>query len=244
MPVQRYEIFCNSQLAKITKRPSLSCLCRCKDTKFFAIHNRCFLVQGNREVVYAGAKIRIFLQFTTLVCYSIVFISCLCRCKDTKFFAIHNRRHGVPPAVCVVYAGAKIRNFLQFTTAQIRRSYKLVLFMPVQRYEIFCNSQPRAWMRRRGSVVYAGAKIRNFLQFTTMAIYMELLTSCLCRCKDTKFFAIHNASAARSGSASVVYAGAKIRNFLQFTTADKRVAEIKSCLCRCKDTKFFAIHNC
>ena len=42
--------------------------------------------------------------------------SCLCRCKDTKFFAIHNDDKDAVLAYTVVYAGAKIRNFLQFTT--------------------------------------------------------------------------------------------------------------------------------
>ena len=116
MPVQRYEIFCNSQQSKM----------------------------------------------------SIIFwFGCLCRCKDTKFFAIHNRLSYLRPRCSVVYAGAKIRNFLQFTTPKARQRGNKELFMPVQRYEIFCNSQRCCTAVTFCSVVYAGAKIRNFLQFTT-----------------------------------------------------------------------------
>ena len=141
MPVQRYEIFCNSQPQPTNNAAGV--------------------------VVYAGAKIRNFLQFTTsritginqgqlfmpVQRYEIFCNSqpprscassssgCLCRCKDTKFFAIHNRRFRLRYSGRVVYAGAKIRNFLQFTTPQDKISEYVTLFMPVQRYEIFCNSQ-------------------------------------------------------------------------------------------------------
>ena len=91
MPVQRYEIFCNSQ------------------------HKEVFMDES---------------------------VCCLCRCKDTKFFAIHNPQGGGDGVGRVVYAGAKIRNFLQFTTRIPEQSADPELFMPVQRYEIFCNSQP------------------------------------------------------------------------------------------------------
>ena len=66
MPVQRYEIFCNSQLGYRNSLLIQSCLCRCKDTKFFAIHNLNIRHKTIQIVVYAGAKIRNFLQFTTL----------------------------------------------------------------------------------------------------------------------------------------------------------------------------------
>ena len=270
MPVQRYEIFCNSQRRSPSCIPDASCLCRCKDTKFFAIHNRTTACFPCETVVYAGAKIRNFLQFTThggcwnlasvlfmpvqryeIFCNSqpIRFeakdiLGCLCRCKDTKFFAIHNREEFPVGDVVVVYAGAKIRNFLQFTTAKRLGSDLAALFMPVQRYEIFCNSQLKC-----------PCKIR--------------FPSCLCRCKDTKFFAIHNFHRQAQHGQRVVYAGAKIRNFLQFTTCcpicihvillfmpvqryeifcnsqqlTDDIIKIRGCLCRCKDTKFFAIHN-
>ena len=118
----------------------------------------------------------------------------------------------------VVYAGAKIRNFLQFTTLLFLFCHSSLLFMPVQRYEIFCNSQLKY------AKDYSDA-------------------GCLCRCKDTKFFAIHNYLFKILEPETVVYAGAKIRNFLQFTTDTEFQRYAVSCLCRCKDTKFFAIHN-
>ena len=118
----------------------------------------------------------------------------------------------------VVYAGAKIRNFLQFTTPSSPRRNCCSLFMPVQRYEIFCNSQHLAVIDAVDAVVYAGAKIRNFLQFTTAQGIGTAVSGCLCRCKDTKFFAIHNQLCNILKMSKVVYAGAKIRNFLQFTT--------------------------
>ena len=68
-------------------------------------------------------------------------VCCLCRCKDTKFFAIHNPILKEEEREKVVYAGAKIRNFLQFTTVHLFDVIVHRLFMPVQRYEIFCNSQ-------------------------------------------------------------------------------------------------------
>ena len=142
MPVQRYEIFCNSQPP-----------CSARAT------HRC----------------------------------CLCRCKDTNFFAIHNDDASISANDVVVYAGAKIRNFLQFTTSAFSSPVASLLFMPVQRYEIFCNSQQ-------------------------YSVRPKLPRCCLCRCKDTKFFAIHNFRTAPHFFSRVVYAGAKIRNFLQFTT--------------------------
>ena len=191
--VQRYEIFCNSQLFVNEQNLYKGCFCECKDTKFFAIHNPRGVDASRRRVVSASAKIRNFLQFTTYGHRCRFSRRCFCECKDTKFFAIHNNEcrqlrlrrvvsasakirnflqfttlyHAFKIGGRVVSASAKIRNFLQFTTRPCKCQQGRTLFLRVQRYEIFCNSQPMQACRYRPPVVSASAKIRNFLQFTT-----------------------------------------------------------------------------
>ena len=93
------------------------CLCKCKDTKLKAIHNVKTLINDYITVVYANAKILNWKQFTTVTHHTFnglgvvyanakilnwkqfttkvrVYIfkhSCLCKCKDTKLKAIHNK---------------------------------------------------------------------------------------------------------------------------------------------------------
>ena len=67
-----------------------SCLCYCKDTNFSANHNRINSGVDSGTVVYATAKILIFLQITTRVGLVFIFTCCLCYCKDTNFSANHN----------------------------------------------------------------------------------------------------------------------------------------------------------
>ena len=71
---------------------SISCLCKCKDTKLKAIHNRVSVDNLSVRVVYANAKILNWKQFTTVT-------------------------HDTDKVLGVVYANAKILNWKQFTTA-------------------------------------------------------------------------------------------------------------------------------
>ena len=85
-------------------------------------------------VVYANAKILNWKQFTTMTKEFDAFISCLCKCKDTKLKAIHNRKLGYLIGRNVVYANAKILNWKQFTTEIANCCYGIGLFMQMQRY--------------------------------------------------------------------------------------------------------------
>ena len=67
-------------------------------------------------VVYATAKILIFLQITTQTYDESEVRRCLCYCKDTNFSANHNRKKIYENENNVVYATAKILIFLQITT--------------------------------------------------------------------------------------------------------------------------------
>ena len=66
-------------------------------------------------VVYANAKILNWKQFTTKSASNITWLSCLCKCKDTKLKAIHNKKLKKNKLLLVVYANAKILNWKQFT---------------------------------------------------------------------------------------------------------------------------------
>ena len=120
-----------------------------------------------REVVCITAKIHFLKQFTTVficlldgfllfvllqrytfwsnsqpfVLNRIVQISCLYYCKDTLFEAIHNVKLVSKFLVLVVCITAKIHFLKQFTTTFRHRSLVLSLFVLLQRYTFWSNSQ-------------------------------------------------------------------------------------------------------
>ena len=85
-------------------------------------------------VVFAGAKILIFQQITTIDPNDLAEEGCFCWCKDTNFSANHNCSALRKAAYFVVFAGAKILIFQQITTALARLIEALGLFLLVQRY--------------------------------------------------------------------------------------------------------------
>ena len=87
-----------------------------------------------KTVVYATAKILIFLQITTHAGMDGREVGCLCYCKDTNFSANHNPLAGLICGRTVVYATAKILIFLQITTSTYLFLIAFALFMLLQRY--------------------------------------------------------------------------------------------------------------
>ena len=143
------------------------CLCYYKDTHFEAIHNTGMPLKLAQQVVYATTKIHILKQFTTNgmlinVAYMLFMLlqrytfwsnsqhntarpsctsCCLCYYKDTHFEAIHNSRCNNPICNGVVYATTKIHILKQFTTSWEVPPPTLWLFMLLQRYTFWSNSQ-------------------------------------------------------------------------------------------------------
>ena len=124
---------------------------------------------------------------------------CLYQCKDTKFLAIHNL------FVCLIFC--------------------FVLFISVQRYEIFSNSQQFLSFMANLLVVYISAKIRNFQQFTTLCLRIVLVSRLFISVQRYEIFSNSQRLATSSMCCLVVYISAKIRNFQQFTTNIQRVCK-------------------
>ena len=211
--MQRYEIFSNSQLYWHNLGRTLRCLYQCKDTKFLAIHNWSKSTNNAILLFIPVQRYEIFSNSQPILNHWFFGVGCLYQCKDTKFLAIHN--------------------------SEARHLVDKRLFIPVQRYEIFSNSQPWNWgWRKRQGCLYQ-CKDTKFLAIHNMAratlIYNALFIPvqryeifsnsqhtiatdgrehrCLYQCKDTKFLAIHNHSQWHQYLRSVVYTSAKIRNF-------------------------------
>ena len=165
--LQRYTFWSNSQpLFGLYIAPH-SCLYYCKDTLFEAIHNGVRNVNVPLSVVCITAKIHFLKQFTTIKCINDFTFGCLYYCKDTLFEAIHNTYPTDFVSANVVCITAKIHFLKQFTTADDSFTYKASLFVLLQRYTFWSNSQP-------------------------LFINKELYFGCLYYCKDTLFEAIHN----------------------------------------------------
>ena len=98
------------------QRNTHCCFCWCKDTNFSANHNIPRRCCQWFEVVFAGAKILIFQQITTIDKSPCHLNSCFCWCKDTNFSANHNHTVVALHQDTVVFAGAKILIFQQITT--------------------------------------------------------------------------------------------------------------------------------
>ena len=246
-----------------------SCLYYCKDTLFEAIHNRHLTVGFLGIVVCITAKIHFLKQFTTERKVLPLLLGCLYYCKDTLFEAIHNISDTEDYEAQVVCITAKIHFLKQFTTTGYAKAYVNVLFVLLQRYTFWSNSQP-----------YGDGQTFN--------------VCCLYYCKDTLFEAIHNYIRISSYSlwlfvllqrytfwsnsqhcsnpnfiGLVVCITAKIHFLKQFTTVcslftfsvslfvllqrytfwsnSQRGVQnanfVNGCLYYCKDTLFEAIHN-
>ena len=193
MLLQRYTFWSNSQLYYRPCQRNDSCLCYYKDTHFEAIHNEPKVEKTDKKVVYATTKIHILKQFTTLereaIVLNLLFMllqrytfwsnsqpsrfwmreeeRCLCYYKDTHFEAIHNQGLGYYSRARVVYATTKIHILKQFTTLFVDCISTSMLFMLLQRYTFWSNSQ----------------------LFGTVNL---VESGCLCYYKDTHFEAIHN----------------------------------------------------
>ena len=217
--LQRYTFWSNSQPLLVWQPSILSCLYYCKDTLFEAIHNskRCFL--DRVSVVCITAKIHFLKQFTTTTkrphYHLLLFVllqrytfwsnsqlsaslnsmtvGCLYYCKDTLFEAIHNFILKYPQLSYVVCITAKIHFLKQFTTMSKRSTAQSLLFVLLQRYTFWSNSQ---------------------LELAVILCVM----SCLYYCKDTLFEAIHNWYITFADTIIVVCITAKIHFLKQFTT--------------------------
>ena len=191
--LQRYTFWSNSQQDLVTNIRLDGCLYYCKDTLFEAIHNRWGWVYLSRNVVCITAKIHFLKQFTTIKVHSnlseelfvllqrytfwsnsqplstlwIITKCCLYYCKDTLFEAIHNYFLRIPWISGVVCITAKIHFLKQFTTAWKQLLRYPQLFVLLQRYTFWSNSQLLLRIMRIILVVCITAKIHFLKQFTT-----------------------------------------------------------------------------
>ena len=94
-------------------------------------------------------------------------LSCLYYCKDTLFEAIHNTYPTDFVSANVVCITAKIHFLKQFTTLSSWGIEIDLLFVLLQRYTFWSNSQPKKGYNLNNIVVCITAKIHFLKQFTT-----------------------------------------------------------------------------
>ena len=196
----------------------ICCLCWCKGTNFFANHNSLSAALLRVSVVYAGAKVLIFSQITTIINHYQKVACCLCWCKGTNFFANHNTYFKMVVRDKVVYAGAKVLIFSQITTRPRWTRFASCCLCWCKGTNFFANHNLSCTTKVFIFVVYAGAKVLIFSQITTRLPIVYPGSRCLCWCKGTNFFANHNSKMLWYGNP-------------------------ECCLCWCKGTNFFANHN-
>ena len=143
------------------------------------------------------------------------------------------------------------------------------MFVLLQRYTFWSNSQPAFKVMYSLIVVCITAKIHFLKQFTTLigmtAIYPELFvllqrytfwsnsqpspllksiqTGCLYYCKDTLFEAIHNSHWYERYLSWLFVLLQRYTFWSNSQQRDNLIKQGKSCLYYCKDTLFEAIHN-
>ena len=131
-------------------------------------------------------------------------------CKDTLFEAIHNRKRREHRTYYVVCITAKIHFLKQFTTGNATLLSVIALFVLLQRYTFWSNSQQSLSIVILHIVVCITAKIHFLKQFTTLTSDYADYSCCLYYCKDTLFEAIHNAVGEVVYTLTVVCITAKI----------------------------------
>ena len=92
-------------------------------------------------------------------------------------------------------------------------------------------------------VVFAGAKVQDLMQLTTIQKLAVGEFGCVCGCKGTRFNATHNALDGLCSMFWVVFAGAKVQDLMQLTTGVQNYTPDVGCVCGCKGTRFNATHN-
>ena len=143
----------------------------------------------------------------------------------------------------VVCITAKIHFLKQFTTC---REYKVnwqVLFVLLQRYTFWSNSQHILVIHHIVYVVCITAKIHFLKQFTTDVYNSVFAVCCLYYCKDTLFEAIHNII---FFTLSYIGLFVLLQRYTFWSNSQRQIVVaflIPCCLYYCKDTLFEAIHN-
>ena len=191
--LQKYDFSSKSQLKRIDKLKSASCLRYCKSTIFQANHNWYSYWPNRWIVVCDTAKVRFFKQITTeilrvleiamlfailqkydfssksqpLRCEVRCYFGCLRYCKSTIFQANHNNTLNLLNMMWVVCDTAKVRFFKQITTATAFIFIAIVLFAILQKYDFSSKSQQEYLM-------------------------LQKTKCCLRYCKSTIFQANHN----------------------------------------------------
>ena len=85
------------------------------------------------RVVFAFAKVINFMLITTVLNPFAPNKSCFCFCKGNQFYANHNRGPNIPKYTCVVFAFAKVINFMLITTKVLKPTKSNRLFLLLQR---------------------------------------------------------------------------------------------------------------
>ena len=119
-------------------------------------------------VVRANAKIHILKQFTTLCKVVVVLFELYVLMQRYTFWSNSQHMPTEPTDVDVVRANAKIHILKQFTTRVHRHHCYQLLYVLMQRYTFWSNSQLVKLSGLVLVVVRANAKIHILKQFTTL----------------------------------------------------------------------------
>ena len=168
---------------------------------------------------------------------------CFCFCKGNQFYANHNSAASLKQLLCVVFAFAKVINFMLITTLSAGSWLSEGCFCFCKGNQFYANHNRRDRINSRAHVVFAFAKVINFMLITTNNKVITTLVCCFCFCKGNQFYANHNEWDAAKDDHTVVFAFAKVINFMLITTGDLHVRDGASCFCFCKGNQFYANHN-
>ena len=132
---------------------------------------------------------------------------------------------------CVVRANAKIHILKQFTTKFLSYGEEAELYVLMQRYTFWSNSQPILVTFNRSSVVRANAKIHILKQFTTLDRVRAFLVELYVLMQRYTFWSNSQHNGLKRKQNVVVRANAKIHILKQFTTEGTAIPIKQSCTC-------------
>ena len=170
----------------------LCCFCFCKGNQFYANHNVSLLWEARLVVVFAFAKVINFMLITTASQWFVFCWGCFCFCKGNQFYANHNSAASLKQLLCVVFAFAKVINFMLITTLSAGSWLSEGCFCFCKGNQFYANHNRRDRINSRAHVVFAFAKVINFMLITTLLYAQISGACCFCFCKGNQFYANHN----------------------------------------------------
>ena len=145
-------------------------------------------------------------------CGSIVSVSCVLHCKDTKLKAIHNsvKRITALSKLCFTLQRYKIESNSQLLVGPSRLVRCCVLHCKDTKLKAIHNQQVRPCNANKLCFTLQRYKIESNSQRLLSIPFFA--NCCVLHCKDTKLKAIHNISPDSRAATTVVFYTAKIQN--------------------------------